>query len=350
VSPAEQPLLRVSDLEVEFRARRRVVRAVAGASFEIAPGETLGLVGESGSGKTTIGRAILGLAPITGGTITFQGVDITHATRRERRRLATQLQAVFQDPYSSLNPAVKVGASLLEAIPPDHPRSQASERLADLLTRVGMTPSAADQYPNRFSGGQRQRLAVARALMASPSLVVCDEPVSALDVSIQAQVLNLLRDLQREFSLGYLFIGHDLDVVRFMSDRIVVLYRGRVLEEGPADVVARTPRSPYTQALVAATPHIDRTAPAAPRPLDAARASAGPDPAAHGCPFAHRCPLAVSICRTEMPALEPAAGGGRVACHRYPDSVASPPGRSHRVLAVSAAASNGVAPFQIPRP
>jgi peptide/nickel transport system ATP-binding protein len=320
VPETDKPLLAVDGLEVEFHTRRRIVRAVQGATFEIQAGETLGLVGESGSGKTTIGRAILGLVPVTGGAIRLHGRDITRATRRERRSLASELQAIFQDPYSSFNPALRVGASLLEAMPAGQPRSVARERMCDLLERVGLPPSAAEQYPSRFSGGQRQRLAVARALMATPSLIVCDEAVSALDVSIQAQVLNLLKQLQRDFSLSFLFIGHDLDVVRFMSDRIVVLYRGHVLEQGPADVVVRTPRSPYTQALLAATPRVQSNRPDGPT-QPAMRTEGQRDAATAGCPFSHRCQLAVEICRSQMPILQDADGGGSVACHRYPEAI-----------------------------
>jgi peptide/nickel transport system ATP-binding protein len=245
-------LLEVTDLVVNYRRHR----GVDGVSFTVAPGEVVGLVGESGSGKTTIGRAILGLVPVAAGTVIFGGRDITHAPRRMRRPLGAELQVIFQDPYGSLNPAVTVGASLLEALPPGTPRESARARLTELLERVGLPVSAAGEYPSRFSGGQRQRLAVARALMAGPRLVICDEPVSALDVSIQAQVLNLLAELRRELLLSYVFIGHDLDVVRFISDRILVLHRGRLVEEGPAEDVATSPWDPYTQALVAASPRL----------------------------------------------------------------------------------------------
>jgi len=303
-----EPLLAVADLRVGYRGRM----AVSGVTFSIAPGEVIGLVGESGSGKTTIGRAILGLAPVDGGTIMFGGQDITRARRPERRRLGSRIQVVFQDPYGSLNPAVTVGDSLLEALPSGTPRAAGRERLNELLGKVGLPESAAAEYPGRFSGGQRQRLAVARALMAGPELVICDEPVSALDVSIQAQVLNLLRSLRDELELSYLFIGHDLDVVRFMSHRILVLYRGQILEEGPADVVASAPRHPYTQALVASAPKLGR-----PLSLAAHPASRTPPPE-EGCPFADRCPLVMDICRSRPPVLREAEGGGRVACHRQP--------------------------------
>lgn len=327
----DEPLLVVDDLRVQFRRRRGVVHAVDGVSFEIGVGETLGLVGESGSGKTTIGRAILGLAPVHSGRIELKGNDITHASRRERRNIAHDLQAIFQDPYSSLNPALRVGASVLESAPSGQTQDQARERMEHLLVRVGLPASAAMQYPAEFSGGQRQRLAVARALMASPSLVVCDEPVSALDVSVQAQVINLLRDIQRDFGLSYLFVGHDLDVVRFMSDRIVVLYHGCVLEEGPADIVARAPRSPYTQALVAATPKTQLEVGAGSVSVTAPAVLANSASRDTGCPFAHRCPLVIDICRSAMPPLVDASGGGKVACHRYPESVGGPESDTPRV-------------------
>ena len=314
----DQSLLRVRDLEVEFRTRRRATRAVSGVSFDIAAGETLGVVGESGSGKTTIGRAILGLTPVTSGSIHLGSRDITHAGRRERRALASEIQAVFQDPYSSLNPARTVGASLREAAP-GQSRAAADRRAAELLHRVGLSPAALAKYPAQFSGGQRQRLAAARALMAAPRLVICDEPVSALDVSVQAQVLNLLRELQSELSLSYLFVGHNLDVVRFMSDRILVLYRGHVLEEGLATTVARTPRSPYTRTLVASTHPAGASAGAATAaPVQSSGPAASQDSSDSGCPFAHRCPFVVDICRQKMPVLQEMANGERVACHRHP--------------------------------
>ncbi|MFK0154710.1 oligopeptide/dipeptide ABC transporter ATP-binding protein [Streptomyces sp. NPDC090493] len=316
------PLLDVRDLRVDFRSRHRTVHAVAGVSLSVGPGETVGLVGESGSGKSTLGRAILGLAPISGGTVAFDGREITRLRGRARRALALDLQVVFQDPYSSLNPALKIRSILTEPLRAVGGLSheEATRRLDDLLDRVGL-PAAADRYPGAFSGGQRQRLAIARALMPSPKLVVCDEAVSALDLSVQAQVLNLLRELQWTYGLGYLFIGHNLDVVRFMSRRVVVLYRGRVMEDGPADVIATRPRHPYTQALVAATPVADphlqrqRRRPPADGRADTVTAAV----TEQGCPFAPRCPHAAEVCRTRIPALTPAPDGGSVACHRYPD-------------------------------
>jgi len=309
-----EPLLAVRDLHVRYRSRRRIVEAVRGASVEVARGETVGLVGESGSGKTTLARAVLGLVPVAGGTIELAGRDITAASGAERRAVARRIQAVFQDPYSSLNPALRVGATLGEPFRAalGGGAAEARERAASLLERVGLDPAAAARYPSSFSGGQRQRIAIARALMASPELVICDEAVSALDLSVQAQVLNLLRSLQREFELSYLFISHDLDVVRYMSHRLVVLYRGRVMEQGPADAVARRPRHPYTQALLAAKP--GRRRPGEPAP---ARARSDVSTPAAGCPFTPRCPYAIARCASETPELREARDGGAVACHRF---------------------------------
>jgi len=250
-------LLSVRDLTVTFKARGQLVQAVRGVSFDIGEGETLGLVGESGSGKTTIARAILGLIPVTSGSISFRGRDVTHLGRRERRALARDLQAIFQDPYGSFNPALRIEKSLTEGMEAaGAPGAETRARLADLLGQVGLPADAARKFPSEFSGGQRQRLGIARALMQQPALVVCDEVVSALDVSVQAQVLNLLRQLRRDTGLSYLFIGHDLNVIRYMSDRVIVLYRGDLVEEGPADEVIGSPQQEYTRALVAAIPEV----------------------------------------------------------------------------------------------
>jgi len=309
-----QPLLDVQDLTVEYRAGRRRVTAVSGVSLAIAPGETLGVVGESGSGKTTLGRAILGLAPVSGGQISYDGRDITRLRGRARRALAADIQVVFQDPYSSLNPAMTVSATLAESLRARGalPGAEAAQRIRDALEQVALPAAAASRYPAAFSGGQRQRLAIARALMPGPRLVICDEAVTALDVSVQAQILNLLRDLQQRLLLCYLFIGHDLDVVRFMAHRVLVLYRGQVMEHGPASVVARRPRHPYTQALLAAAPGSGarRARPVAPAESPADQP---------GCPFAPRCPAVTDICRVTPPPLVSAPDGGEVACHRYPE-------------------------------
>ena len=309
-------LLDVQDLSVEYRSGRRRVAAVSGVSLAIAPGETLGVVGESGSGKTTLGRAILGLAPVSGGQISFAGRDITRLRGRARRALARDIQVVFQDPYSSLNPAMTVSAILAESLRARgaRPARETAQWVRDALEQVALPAAAASRYPAAFSGGQRQRLAIARALMPAPRLVICDEAVTALDVSVQAQILNLLRDLQRQHSFCYLFIGHDLDVVRFMSHRVMVLYRGQVMEHGPAGVVARHPRHPYTRALLAAAPGS-----ATPRASEPGPAATLPRTDPPGCPFAPRCPHAIDVCAAAPPPLVPAPDGGAVACHRYPE-------------------------------
>jgi oligopeptide/dipeptide ABC transporter ATP-binding protein len=320
MSAHESPVLDVRGLRVEYRTGRHAVTAVDGVTFTVGTGESLGLVGESGSGKTTIGRAILGLVPPRQGTITLNGHDATTSSRRVRRRLAADRQVVFQDPYGSLNPALKVGISLLETLPAGTPARDARARMAEMLERVGLAVTAADEYPSRFSGGQRQRLAIARALMPLPKLVICDEPVSALDVSIQAQVLNLLRELQTDLGISYLFIGHNLDVVRFISDRMLVLYHGRVVEEGPAALLATSPRHPYTKALVAAAPRLGGTAGTAPRSDSRAPVAIRPRPQhpgpPTGCRYANRCPFALDLCRSHHPELVAVPGGGAVACHR----------------------------------
>lgn len=243
-------LLRVEDLTVDYGSGRRRHRAVDSVSFEIAEGETLGLLGESGSGKSTIGRALLGLAPITSGRIFFRGTELSALSAARRRAFGSQIRAVFQDPNSTLNPVKRVRSALLEGIA--RTERDATTRAHDLLARMGLPAGAADSFPAAFSGGQRQRIAIARAMMSRPALVVCDEPVTALDVSVQAQVLNLLREVQRDTGVSFLFIGHDIEVVRFMSERIAVLQHGRIVEIGAADDVVRSPQHLYTKGLVAA--------------------------------------------------------------------------------------------------
>lgn len=309
---------------MEFHRKRGVppLRAVDGVTLDVGVGETVGLVGESGSGKSTLGRAVLGLTPVGEGRIAFEGADITRAEPARRRALAARLQVVFQDPYSSLNPARTIGQTLAETLPEHRDRGRARTRaeVAAMLERVGMPADAADRYPGQFSGGQRQRVAIARALMPSPRLVICDEPVSALDLSIQAQVMNLLKDLQRDLSVGYLFIAHDLPVVRHLSHRIVVLYRGRVMESGDADRVYTDPLHPYTRVLLDAVPEPDPKAQAARRALRTpAPLSTEPPTAASGCVFAHRCPHAEEPCRRTRPPMLAVAGGRFVACHRVAD-------------------------------
>ena len=250
-------LLQVQDVRVDFpQGKGRVFQALKGVSLDIHPGETVGLVGESGSGKTTMGRVILGLTPATSGRVVFDGEDITHASAARRRTLGRDIQVVFQDPYGSLNPARTVGDTLAEPLLNDRSLSSQdiAQRIAEVLQRVGMPADTAQRYPGQFSGGQRQRIAIARAVIARPRLIVCDEPVSALDLSVQAQVLNLLKALQQSMGLAMLFISHDLTVVRHVSHRTVVLYRGDIVEQGDAGQVHAHPQHPYTRALLAAAP------------------------------------------------------------------------------------------------
>lgn len=329
-------LLEISGMSVVYRGRRNrrdVVTAVDGVSLDIGENETVGLVGESGSGKTTISRAVLGLTPVSAGAVRFEGEDITHASRRRRRALSRHVQVVFQDPYGSLSPTRTVGQTLAEPLVAHGMANQrhAHERGADMLRRVGLPAGAIDKFPSGFSGGQRQRIAIARALMPSPRLVICDEPVSALDLSVQAQVLNLLRNLQREYRLSYLFVAHNLAVVRHMAHRIVVLYRGQVMEQGPADVVYSHPGHPYTRALLRAVPAPDpalradrsaRVVEHTPTSARAADAAGG-----QGCPFATRCPHARVACTATRPPLVAAPGGSEVACIRAAEIPADAPVR-----------------------
>jgi ABC-type glutathione transport system ATPase component len=249
------PLLEVSDVSVSFRANGRTFAALEGINAEVARGETLAVVGESGAGKSTLARAILGLTPVSAGTIRFDGTDITTLNRRARVQLASRLQAVFQNPYSSLNPARPVRSALAEPLVAQRrPRAEIDARIKEMLERVGLSEQAADRYPRQFSGGQRQRIAIARALMVSPDMVICDEALSALDLSVQAQIINLLLELRRDLGLAYLFIGHDLSVVRHIADRVIVLRRGVVVETGTATQVCLQPSDPYTKALMESAP------------------------------------------------------------------------------------------------
>jgi len=264
VNAVKEPLLRVTDLHKHFPIRegllieRKVgeVRAVDGVSFDVMPGETLGLVGESGSGKSTTGYCVLQLLKPTSGSVLFEGTELTALGREDLRRMRREMQIVFQDPYSSLDPRMTVGDIVGEPLIVHGigSRRDRTVRIRDLLDVVGFNPSYTNRYPHEFSGGQRQRIGIARALALSPKLIVCDEPVSALDVSIQAQILNLLKDLQRDFGLTYLFIAHDLAVIRGMSDRIAVMNRGQLVEIGPAEEVYTNPQDDYTKALLSAVP------------------------------------------------------------------------------------------------
>ena len=251
-------LLSIDSLNVEYPGkgfRAAPFRALTDINIAIGQGETLGLVGESGSGKTTLGRAVLGLAPVTAGSITFEGNDISNASRKQRRSLSRDLQVVFQDPYTSLNPALEIGDILAEPLGVQGVgRAEARKRVGELLDQVGLPSDAAQRLPREFSGGQRQRVAIARALALSPKLIVCDEPVSALDLTTQARVLDLFLQIQKDTGVSYLFVSHDLDVVRHISHRVAVMYRGEIVEQGPAGEVTVAPDHPYTQRLLLASP------------------------------------------------------------------------------------------------
>jgi len=253
-----EPLLVVENLDVEYAVkgfRRKPFHALKSVSLDIMPGECVGLVGESGSGKTTLGRAVLGLAPVTGGSITYKGKEIGHLGRRARRALSDEIQVVFQDPYSSLNPSLTIEQSLTEPLRVKKVSSaDASKRVRTLLDQVGLPSNSADRLPREFSGGQRQRIAIARALALSPELIVCDEPVSALDLSTQARVLDLFKDIQEATGVAYLFVSHDLAVVRHLSHRVAVMYHGEIVEYGDGDKVTSDPEHPYTQRLLLAAP------------------------------------------------------------------------------------------------
>ncbi|MFN8715886.1 MAG: ABC transporter ATP-binding protein [Gemmatimonadaceae bacterium] len=320
---AAAPLLSVRDLTTHFPMRsgllQRVtgaVKAVDGVSFDVARGETLALVGESGCGKTTTGRALLRLIEPTGGTVHFDGVDLLALRGEALRRMRRHLQIVFQDPYGSLNPRLTVGAAIREGLIVHQlaEGAAADARVARLLDEVGLRPEYATRYPHEFSGGQRQRIGIARALAVEPSFIVCDEPVSALDVSVQAQVVNLLRDLQRDRGLSYLFIAHDLAVVSHMADRVAVMYLGRIVELAPRRALFATPRMPYTQALLSAVP--------VPVPGGARQRILLPgDPPSPvnpppGCVFHPRCPHPQkdAACTRIVPPLEEKAPGHFVAC------------------------------------
>jgi peptide/nickel transport system ATP-binding protein len=311
-----EPMLRVEGLKTFFGRRDRPVRAVDGVSFEIAPGEVLGLVGESGSGKSTIGRSVLKLVEPSAGAIRFEGTDLVPLSQRAMRPYRRSLQIIFQDPYASLNPRRRVGDTLAEALATHglHPGPARAARIAELLALVGLAPEHAARYPHEFSGGQRQRIGIARALAVEPRFIVADEPVSALDVSIQAQVLNLLSDLRERLGLTMLFISHDLDVVEYLCDRIVVLYLGKIMEVAPAADLYRAPQHPYTQALLDAAPRPDPEARRTRRLLQGDIPSPVDPPS--GCVFRTRCPYAIEACAAAVPALREVGLGRFKACIR----------------------------------
>ena len=300
-----------------LRRQTTALRAVDGVNLDIMPGETLGLVGESGCGKSTLGRTLIRLIEPTDGTILFDGADITALGMRAMRPKRRAMQIIFQDPYGALNPRMSVEDIIMEPLVIHGAKDNAATRaaVADMLRLVGLPQRAANRFPHEFSGGQRQRIGIARALALKPRFVVCDEPVSALDVSVQAQIVNLLQDLQAELGLTYLFIAHDLSVVKHISDRVAVMYLGKIVEIAEKRAIYAAPQHPYTQALIAAVPVL--------RPQDRGRGRrariAGEIPSAlnppAGCRFHTRCPHVMPICRTEEPPLRTTAVGDKIACH-----------------------------------
>ncbi len=322
---AAAPLLRVKDLVKNFPVKsgflsraKEAVHAVDGVSFEIAAGETLGLVGESGCGKSTTGRCIVRLTEPSSGEIWFDGRDVTALSGAALRALSRDVQIIFQDPYASLDPRMTVGAIIGEALIIHRltkNRREFEERIVELLETVGLGADHLRRYPHEFSGGQRQRIGIARALAVSPKLIVCDEPVSALDVSIQAQVINLLEDLQQKFGLTYLFIAHDLSVVEHISTRVAVMYLGRIVEIAAASDLYARPQHPYTQALLSAVPIPDPTAKR--RRIRLKGDVPNPIRPPSGCHFHSRCPQAMPRCSIEAPQPRAVAPGHTVACHLY---------------------------------
>jgi peptide/nickel transport system ATP-binding protein len=318
-----EPLYTVTNLSKRFRVGTRfsrqglrIVQAVDTVSLQIMPGETLGLVGESGCGKSTLGRCLSRLYDISEGSLTFDGTDISTLTARQMRPLRRKIQMVFQDPYASLNPRRRVHDLIAEPlrIHLNLPRAEEDARVAALLDQVGLLPDHAQRYPHEFSGGQRQRIGIARAIALEPKMVILDEPVSALDVSVQAQIVNLLADLQDRLNLTYVFVAHDLSVVRQVSTRIAVMYLGSIVEIGDAEGLFRNPAHPYTQALISAVPKpVNATGPRSRIILTGDVPSPISPPS--GCRFHPRCPIAQDRCRTDRPILTQSAGVHAVACH-----------------------------------
>jgi len=322
-------LLQVRDLKVHFQLRDAKLfgdtvplKAVDGVSFDLAAGETLGIVGESGCGKSTLGRAVLQLVPATAGSIAWLGRDLSALDKAELKAQRRHMQVVFQDPLASLDPRMTAGDIIAEPLRNYHsdlPSAEIKARVREMMAQVGLLPAMINRYPHEFSGGQCQRIGIARAMILKPQLVICDEPVSALDVSIRAQIINLLMDLQRQFNLSMLFISHDLSVVRHISHRVMVLYLGRVMELADRESLYRTPRHPYTQALMTAVPIPDPDKERAkPRLLVAGDLPSPLNPPS-GCVFRTRCPKASAVCAEIAPPLERAGADHEVACHHWRD-------------------------------
>ena len=329
-SNGKEVLLDVDDLYMHFPLtqgilfQRKVgaVQAVDGLSFQVYKGETLGLVGESGCGKSTTGRAILQLYKPTAGAVRFGGKDLTKLDGGEMRKMRRHLQMIFQDPYASLNPRMTVGSIISEPMQIHNlvPKGKRNERVQELLQTVGLNPYFANRYPHEFSGGQRQRIGVARALAADPDFIVADEPVSALDVSIQAQIINLLEELQAQFGLTYLFIAHDLSVVRHISDRVAVMYLGKMVELADRNSIYDDPLHPYTKALLSAVPVPDPMIEKKRERIILTGDVPSPINPPTGCHFHTRCPYAMEVCKQIEPKFVDQGGGHYVACHLYPNS------------------------------
>jgi oligopeptide transport system ATP-binding protein len=325
-----QPLLDVRDLKMHFPLtqgiifQRKVgaVQAVDGVSFSVKRGETLGLVGESGCGKSTTGRAILQLYKPTAGNVVFDGKDLTTLDGTQMRRMRRHLQMIFQDPYASLNPRMTVGNIVSEPMQIHKlvAKNERTQRVQELLQTVGLNPYFANRYPHEFSGGQRQRIGIARALAANPDFIVCDEPVSALDVSIQAQIVNLLEDLQDQFGLTYLFIAHDLSVVRHISDRVAVMYLGKIVEMADRNELYDNPLHPYTKALLSAVPIPDPVIEKKRERIILTGDVPSPINPPSGCHFHTRCPYVMDVCKQIDPIFSDQGSGHFVACHLYPGS------------------------------
>lgn len=316
----KKDLLRVEALRVHYGSPKRPVRAVDGVDISIRSGESVGLVGESGCGKTTLGRAIMRLVDVQAGRIDFEGRDIAGLRGSALTAYRKQAQMIFQDPYGSLNARLSVGNAIEEAMQVHRMgnRAERRRRAAELFEAVGLDPAYLDRYPHEFSGGQRQRIGIARALAVNPQLIIADEPVSALDVSVQVQILNLLKDLQTQMQLSYLFVAHDLAVVRYVCDRIYVMYLGRIVESGTPEELFSSPKHPYTQALLSAVPDVDkglRARQEGSKRIVLKGDVPSPTKVIPGCPFHPRCPMAESRCREEVPALREIAEGRRAACH-----------------------------------
>ena len=310
-------LLSIDALTVHFDTAQGLVRAVDGVSLSLKKGETLGLVGESGCGKSTLGKAIVGLVKPTGGTVRLDGAEISGLSRRELRRYRARLQMIFQDPYASLNPRLRVGKIIAEPLSVHGIGDARSRRdmVVQLAERVGLRPEMLERHPHEFSGGQRQRIGIARALALNPDIIICDEPVSALDVSVQAQVVNLLGDLQRERGLAYLFISHDLSVVQHLAHSVAVMYLGKIVERAPRRSLWARPLHPYTRTLLAAVPVPD---PDQPKLIDQPMVEGElPSPLnpPSGCRFRTRCPYAQAVCAEQEPALKDLGDGHFAACH-----------------------------------